>query len=184
MNIQPINQQQTNNNIGFKKLIVKKGSFDVLKNAKYFPDKSCPNYYKNLKSFCKKLIELKKESENNELYNVVIHPDSKDFKGGIYIENSDGVKQAGFFKSFAKIFDIEAKKPQRILTEKQDPNFLDRLFRNWKIKRYNKKVAQNKVEMQDFLASVYKHLQEMVNNADYLTELHNIKKNKQKEFLC
>ena len=183
MKIQPINQQ-TDNNIGFQKLIVKKGSFNVLKNSKYFPDKSYPDYYNNLKSFCEKVIELRKECEQNELYNVVVRPNSKELKGGIYIENADGVKQYGFFKSFEDIFDLEVKKQQKLLTKKQDPNFLNRLLKNWEIKRYNKKVAKNKVSMQEFLTSVFKHLKEMANNADYLTELHNIKKNKKKEFLC
>ncbi len=175
MNIQPINQQ-TNNNIGFQKLIVKKGSFNVLRNSEYFPEKSYPDYYKNLKSFCKKMTDLKKDCEKNEIYNVVIRPSSKDFEGGMYIEDADGNTQFGFFKSFKSIFEMESKKPKKLLTEKQDPRLLDRLFRNWQIKKYNEKVEQKQVSMQEFLTSVYKHLQAMVNNADYLAELHNIKK--------
>ena len=175
MNIQPINQQ-TNNNIGFQKLIVKKGSFNVLRNSEYFPEKSYPDYYKNLKSFCKKMTDLKKDCEKNEIYNVVIRPSSKDFEGGMYIEDADGNTQFGFFKSFKSIFEMESKKPKKLLTEKQDPRLLDRLFRNWQIKKYNEKVEQKQVSMQEFLTSVYKHLQSMVNNADYLAELHNIKK--------
>lgn len=175
MNIQPINQQ-TNNNIGFQKLIVKKGSFNVLRNSEYFPEKSYPDYYKNLKSFCKKMTDLKKDCEKNEIYNVVIRPSSKDFEGGMYIEDADGNTQFGFFKSFKSIFEMESKKPKKLLTEKQDPRLLNRLFRNWQIKKYNEKVEQKQVSMQDFLTSVYKHLQDMVNNADYLAELHNMKK--------
>lgn len=175
MNIQPINQQ-TNNNIGFQKLIVKKGSFNVLRNSEYFPEKSYPDYYKNLKSFCKKMTDLKKDCEKNEIYNVVIRPSSKDFEGGMYIEDADGNTQFGFFKSFKSIFEMESKKPKKLLTEKQDPHLLNRLFRNWQIKKYNEKVEQKQVSMQDFLTSIYKHLQDMVNNADYLAELHNMKK--------
>lgn len=175
MNIQPINQQ-TDNNIGFQKLIVKKGSFNVLRNAKYFPESSYPDYYKNLKSFCKKMMDLRKDCEKNEIYNVVIRPSDKDLEGGMYIEDVDGNTQCGFFKSFKSIFEVEAKRPKKLLTEKQDPRLLDRLFRNWQIKRYNEKVEQKQVSMQDFLSSVYKHLQDMVNNADYLAELHNMKK--------
>lgn len=175
MNIQPINQQ-TNNNIGFQRLIVKKGSFNVLRNSEYFPEKSYPDYYKNLKSFCKKMTDLKKDCEKNEIYNVVIRPSSKDFEGGMYIEDADGNTQFGFFKSFKSIFEMESKKPKKLLTEKQDPRLLNRLFRNWQIKKYNEKVEQKQVSMQDFLTSVYKHLQDMVNNADYLAELHNMKK--------
>ena len=175
MNIQPINQQ-TNNNIGFQRLIVKKGSFNVLRNSEYFPEKSYPNYYKNLKSFCKKMRDLKKDCEKNEIYNVVIRPSSKDFEGGMYIEDADGNTQFGFFKSFKSIFEMESKKPKKLLTEKQDPRLLNRLFRNWQIKRYNEKVEQKQVSMQDFLTSIYKHLQDMINNADYLAELHNMKK--------
>lgn len=175
MNIQPINQQ-TNNNIGFQKLIVKKGSFNVLRNSEYFPEKSYPDYYKNLKSFCKKMTDLKKDCEKNEIYNVVIRPSSKDFEGGMYIEDADGNTQFGFFKSFKSIFEMESKKPKKLLTEKQDPRLLNRLFRNWQIKKYNEKIEQKQVSMQDFLTSIYKHLQDMVNNADYLAELHNMKK--------
>ena len=175
MNIQPINQQ-TNNNIGFQKLIVKKGSFNVLRNSEYFPEKSYPDYYKNLKSFCKKMTDLKKDCEKNEIYNVVIRPSSKDFEGGMYIEDADGNTQFGFFKSFKSIFEMESKKTKKLLTEKQDPRLFDRLFKNWQIKRYNEKIEQKQVSMQDFLTSIYKHLQDMVNNADYLAELHNMKK--------
>ena len=175
MNIQPINQQ-TNNNIGFQKLIVKKGSFNVLRNSEYFPESSYPNYYKNLKSFCKKMIDLRKNCEKNDIYNVVIRPSSKDFEGGVYIENAEGKVQFGFFRSFRKIFEVEAMKPKKLLTERQDPRLLDRLFRNWKIKRYNNRVKHQQVSMQDFLTSVYKHIEESVNNADYLAELHTIKK--------
>ena len=71
---------------------------------------------------------------------------------------------------------MESKKPKKLLTEKQDPRLLNRLFRNWQIKKYNEKVEQKQVSMQDFLTSIYKHLQDMVNNADYLAELHNMKK--------
>ena len=182
MNIQPINQQ-TNNNIGFQKLIVKKGSFNVLRNSEYFPESSYPNYYKNLKSFYKKMMEIagntpgvKVECEKNDIYNVVIRPSSKDFEGGVYIENAEGKAQFGFFRSFRKIFEVEAMKPKKLLTERQDPRLLDRLFRNWKIKRYNNRVKHQQVSMQDFLTSVYKHIEESVNNADYLAELHTIKK--------
>ena len=61
MNIQPINQQT--NNIGFKRLIVNKGSFDTLKKSQYFPDESYPNYHENLKNFYKKLMKLRKNME-------------------------------------------------------------------------------------------------------------------------
>ena len=122
------------------------------------------------------MTDLKKDCEKNEIYNVVIRPSSKDFEGGMYIEDADGNTQFGFFKSFKSIFEMESKKPKKLLTEKQDPRLLDRLFRNWQIKKYNEKVEQKQVSMQEFLTSVYKHLQSMVNNADYLAELHNIKK--------
>ena len=177
MNIQSINQQ-TNKNIGFQKLIVKKGSFNVLKNAEYFPDKSYPNYYRNLKVFSKKLIELRKECEGNDLYNVVIEPNRKGSLGGMYIENREGIPQTGFFKSFKDILEVDSKRLRPVLTNVQEPKFFDRVFKNWKIRRYNKKVENQKVTMQEFLNSVYKKLQEMVNNADYLIELHNLKKAK------
>ena len=175
MNIQPINQQ-TNNNIGFQKLIVKKGSFETLKKSQYFPDESYPNYHENLKNFYKKLMKLRKKMEKNDVYNVVIRPNSKELEGGIYIENSEGRQQTGFFKSFDKLLEVEAKEPVKLLTKEQDPNFFDRFFRNWKRKRYNKQVERKQVNMPDFLNLVIKHIEEMTNNADYLAELHNLKK--------
>lgn len=177
MNIQPINQQ-TDNNIGFQKLIVKKGSFNVLKNSEYFPEKSYPDYYKNLKSFCKKIMDLRKNCEKNDLYNVVIRPSSKEFEGGIYIENSEGRQQTGFFKSFDKLLEVESKKPVKLLTEEQEPNFFDRWLNNRKRKRYNKAVERKQVSMPEFLNLVIKHVEEMTNSADYLKELHDIKNKK------
>ena len=177
MNIQPINQQ-TNNNIGFQKLILKKGSFNVLRNSEYFPDKSYPGYYKNLKDFSKKLIDLRKECDDNELYNVVIKPSDRNSSGGMYIESREGIPQVGFFKSFDDLLQIDSKRTKKTITNDQVSNFFDRFLKNWKIKRYNKKVENKEVTMQEFLNSVYKNLKEMVNNADYLKELHNLKKNK------
>ena len=71
MNIQPINQD-ANNSINFQRLIINKGSFNVLKQSKYFPDKSYPNYDANMRNFYKKLIELKKSCANNTSYDVVV----------------------------------------------------------------------------------------------------------------
>ena len=61
------------------------------------------DYYKNLKSFYKKMMDLRKNCEKNDIYNVVIRPSSKDFEGGVYIENAEGKAQFGFFRSFRKI---------------------------------------------------------------------------------
>lgn len=174
MNIQPINQQ-TNNNIGFQRLIVKKGSFEALKKSQYFPSPSYPNYHEHLKNFYKKLMVMRKSMEHNDVYNVVIRPNSKEMKGGIYIENQEGRPQTGFFKSFDELLKVEAKEPVKLLTEEQDPNFFDRFFKNWKRKKYNKAVERKQVNMPEFLNLVLEHIQGMTRNADYLTELHNLK---------
>ena len=121
-------------------------------------------------------MKLRKKMEKNEVYNVVIRPNSKELEGGIYIENSEGRMQTGFFKSFDKLLKVEAKEPVKLLTKEQEPNFFDRFFRNWKRKRYNKQVERKQVNMPDFLNLVIKHIEEMTNNADYLAELHNLKK--------
>ena len=118
---------------------------------------------------------IRKSMEHNDVYNVVIRPNSKEMKGGIYIENQEGRPQTGFFKSFDELLRVEAKEPAKLLTEKQDPNFFDRFFQNWKRKKYNKAVERKQVNMPEFLNLVLEHIQGMTRNADYLTELHNLK---------
>lgn len=178
MKIQPINPNKSQQqNPSFQKLVVKQGSFALLKQSKYFPDKSYPNYSENLKFFYQKLMKLRKVAEKNELYNVVLkpekalHPDG----GKIVVENASGVEQFGFSKSFDDLLRVQEMEPRKTLTEKQDPNFLDRWFKNWKIKRNNNKLEHKQMEMGAFLDIVYKRIADAVNNAEYLAELHEIK---------
>ena len=174
MNIQTINQSQS---INFQKLIINKGSFEALKQSKNFPDKNTENYSENLKHFYKKLMQLKKEAEKNELYNVVFYPDkmSSSANGKVVIENFEGKEQFGFTKSFERMLDIPSSELKHVLTTEEDSNFIDRFIKNWKIKKYNKKIKHNQLSMQEYLNIVYKRIKEMVNGADYLTELHKIK---------
>lgn len=176
MNIQPINQN-ANNSVNFQRLIIKKGCFDVLKQSKYFPDKSYPNYETNMRNFYKKLIDLKKSCANNTAYDVVVKANSQiDGKNsGVFIQDSYGKIQDGFRQSFADLFHLNSMEPQRLLTEAEEPRLLLRLIINWNIKRKNNKLPKKKVDMVEFLESIYKNIKAMVNNADYLSELGKLK---------
>ena len=179
MKIQSINPNQSQQqNPSFQKLVVKQGSFALLKQSKYFPDKSYPNYSENLRFFYQKLMKLRKAAEKNELYNVVLKPDKALFpnSGKIVVENASGVEQFGFTKSFDELLRVREMEPKEILTEEQEPNFLDRWFQNWKIKRNNNKLENKRMEMGAFLDIIYKRIADAVNNAEYLAELHEIKK--------
>ena len=66
--------------------------------------------------------------------------------------------------------------PRKTLTEKQAPNFLDRWLRNWRIQRRNNKLEHKQMDMRAFLDIVYKRIADAVNNAEYLSELNEIKK--------
>ena len=135
MNIQPINQD-ANNSINFQRLIINKGSFNVLKQSKYFPDKSYPNYDANMRNFYKKLIELKKSCANNTSYDVVVKS-GKQIDGkesGVFIQDSFGKIQGGFRQSFDDLFRLNSMEPQRLQTEAEEPRLLIRLFNNWNIK--------------------------------------------------
>ena len=176
MNIQPINQD-ANNSINFQRLIINKGSFNVLKQSKYFPDKSYPNYDANMRNFYKKLIELKKSCANNTSYDVVVKS-GKQIDGkesGVFIQDSFGKIQGGFRQSFDDLFRLNSMEPQRLQTEAEEPRLLIRLFNNWNIKRENKKLPDKQVDMVEFLNSIYKNIKTMVKNADYLAELDKIK---------
>ena len=176
MNIQPINQD-ANNSINFQRLIINKGSFNVLKQSKYFPDKSYPNYDANMRNFYKKLIELKKSCANNTAYDVVVKS-GKQIDGkesGVFIQDSFGKIQGGFRQSFEDLFRLNSMEPQRLQTEAEEPRLLIRLLNNWNIKRENKKLPDKQVDMVEFLNSIYKNIKAMVNNADYLAELDKIK---------
>lgn len=181
MRIQSINQSMSQHeNPNFQKLIIKKGSFDALRQSQYFPERDYPNYRTTLKQFCKKLMGLKQFAENNTLYNVVLKPEGSAFakNGKMVIENADGVEQCGFVVSFDDILSFPEMEPKKILTEQQNPHLFDRMLKNWKINRENKKLANKPLDMQRFLDIVYKKLEDMVNSADYLAELNKIKGNK------
>ena len=176
MNIQPINQN-ANNSVNFQRLIIKKGSFDVLKHAEYFPDKNYPNYDKNLRSFYKKLVNLKNSCANNTSYDVVIKAgkiqNGKD--SGMFIQNSLGKPQSGFKQSFEDLFRLASMEPKRLQTEGDEPRALIRLINNWKIKKENRNLPNKTADMTEFLDSIYNKIKAMVVNADYLAELDKIK---------
>ena len=177
MNIQP-NNQNANNSINFQRLIVKKGSFNALKQAQYFPEKSYPNFNENMRNFYKKLKDLKNSCADNTTYDVIINCGKKidDENSGVYIQDAAGIIQCGFKESFKDLFRLRSMEPKRILTEEDEPRLLTRLIKNWNIKRENIKLSNKKVDMSEFLDSVYKNIKAMVNNANYLTQLSKIKK--------
>lgn len=180
MNIQPINENASGS-VGFKKLLVQGGSFEKLKEAPYFPQKNYPNYHENLKVFYKKIMGLKKQCDKNSLYNVVIKPEHNSLSnsGRVVIENAEtGREQCGFKTSFEDLLFIPSMVPKSLLTEEKEPNMMKRIFRNWQIKRQNKKIQHKQLDMKEFLDIVYKRIEVIAQNADGLTELHNLKQQK------
>lgn len=178
MNIQSINENPYPN-IGFKKLIVKEGSFRELRKSKYFPEESYPNYSENLKIFYKKLMVLKKRCDENQIYNVVIKPGANSLQssGKIVIEDAASKReQAGFKRTFEDLLRIETMEPQSQLSKTREPNIFKRAIKNWEIKQRNKKLEHKQMDMKEFLNIVYKRIEDIVQNAEYLTELHNLKK--------
>lgn len=177
MNIQPINDN-ANYNVGFKKLIVKRGSFEKLKTSQYFPQENYPNYSENLKTFYRKLMDLKKKCDKNSLYNVVIKPENNSAysNGKIVIESAEtGKEQCGFKTSFEDLLFISSMVPKPLLTKEKEPNIAKRIFRNWQIKQQNKEIQHKHLDMKDFLDIVYKRIEVIAKNADCLTEWHDLK---------
>lgn len=172
MRIQSVNQSPA---LSFGKLIVKPGSFQVLKQSKYFPDRSYPEYNKHLMNFYKQLLLLKKQSESNNLYNVVIKPDSKNNTGKVVIENSKGVEQTGFATSFEELLRVPSMEPKHKRSKKQEPSFIKRFIHNEQVRRSNKKLTNKQLKMDEFLNVVYKNIQDIIVNADYLSELQKLK---------
>lgn len=170
MKIQSINQSPNPN---FGKLIIQPGSFEVLKQSKYFPDKSYPNYSKHLLNFYKQLLQFKKQAMNNSVYNVVIKPDNK--KGKVVIENAEGREQAGFITSFDDLLRVRSMEPKRTLTEKEEPSIYKRLIHNWQVKRSNKKLANKSLKMDEYLNIIYNNLKDIIVNADCLADMQKLK---------
>ena len=176
MEIQSINQ----NPISFQKLIIKRGSFDALKAAKYFPKEDYPNYHKNLLDFYIKLNVLKKKCENNNVYNVVIKPhyENMQYTGKIALEDSAGTEQCGFVHSFDEMVNLKFIDKKPYLTEKDEPLFLERLFKNWEIRKINKQRAKGNISMTDFLDFIYSRIEQVTRDADALKNWNEIKQQK------
>ncbi len=178
MNIQPINVN-SDRNIGFGQLVVQKGSFEKLKTSKYFPQENTLDYHEHLKAFYKQLMGLKKKCADNNIYDVVIKPEKNSINsnGKVVIENvANRREQFGFSTTFEELLYVPTATPKDYLTKASEPNVLIRTIKNWNIKRQNKNIKQKQIGMKEFLNIVYKRIEIMVQNADCLMELHNLKK--------
>ncbi len=176
MNIQSINTDTRQPN--FQRLIIQKGSFKALKQSKYFPqNKNYPLYNNNMQNFYKQLIQLKQRAQKNDLYNVILKPDRDiDGKHGfVVIENNEGREQDGFKQSFNELLRIQEYEPKRYYTEEDLPNPILRWYKNKQISWNNKKIINHKMDFNDFLNIVYKRIESIVNNAEYLTDLRKLK---------
>lgn len=177
MNIQSINQTKSSD-ISFRKLTVRPGSFEALKNSKYFPDETYPRYHEHLLDFYKNLYQLKKRADKNLVYNVVIKPGDTRKKARIAIENSEGKEQSGFITPFDELLRIKSMEPKPLYTKQEDPRLIRRLFRNWQIKKNNNKLLNDQLNFKKFLNIVYKRIEKIVSNAECLTDLHKLKQSK------
>lgn len=161
-------------NVNFKKLIVKKGSFDALKQCKNF---QCETYQANrplMLNFYKKLLNQKRIADKNELYNVVFKPGIKggNSKGKVAIEDAEGREQFGFTTSFEQLTAIDTYIPLSHVTKEEEPNFWVRWFKNYLVNKQNKSMDKKAVDFETFLGMVMKRVEEIVNNAEYLKERH------------
>ena len=177
MNIQSINTGTPQPN--FQRLIIKKGSFAALKQSKYFPkNKNYLLYDNEMQTFYRQLIQLKKRADNNDLYNVILKPDRSinGKRGFVVIENNEGREQDGFKQSFKDLLQIREFEPKAYYTKKDMANPITRWYRNKQIAKNNKKIINSQINFKQFLNIIYKRIESFVNNAEYLADLHKIKK--------
>lgn len=168
MNIQSINPTQEKTNTSFKKLIVKSGSFDALKNCKSFPIETYRNETPLMLNFYKDLLQIKKKCETNTLYNVVIKP--TETSGKIIVEDNLGTEQDGLSRTFEELTNIPLYKPRKEFTKEDVKNPFIRSIKNFLIRRQNKNLSKHTVDFQKYLDIIKKHIKESVNSADYLME--------------
>ncbi len=162
----------------FQKFVVYPGSFDALKKSKYFPPKTDVNYKNYLLTFYKGLKQIKKNAEQNNIYDVVLKPDS--LGGGKLVIEREGKEQAGFSTSFENLFDIEKYIPQKKLTPQQEPNILRRYLKNYFIDKSNKKLEQEPINYKLVFDTITKKIARYADEADYLKELADIKRKERK----
>lgn len=173
MKIQSINQSTTPS---FQRFVVHPGSFEALKKSKFFPPKSDTNYKNYLMTFYKDLMKIKKSSENNTLYDVVLKPNNS--TGGKLVIEKNGREQTGFCSSFDELFNIEDYEPRKQITAKQEPNIIKRYFRNRYIAKSNKKLKQSPVNYMHVFDTITKKISKYAEEADYLQELALLKERK------
>ena len=174
-------QSNTTNSmqVSFNRLIIKKGSFDALKQSEYFPkDKNHPRYSDSMHDFYSKLIKLKRRAEENDLYNVILKPQNgiNEQDGCLVIENKAGYEQAGFKKSFSELMRVKDFEPKKFYTKSDISNPISRWYKNTQISKNNKKIMNQNPDLKQFLDVIYKRIEVFVNNAEYLADLHRLKK--------
>ena len=163
--------------LSFRNLIIKQGSFDALKQSKYFPTEKFPNYNSDLRNFYKRLMQLKKQADRNPMYNVVVKPEENlsDKRGVIVIENKEGREQEGFKEPFYELLRIRELEPHKYYTENDIPNILNRWYQNMLIKINNKKNEKKQIDLKEYLDIIYKRIESYVRSADYLFDLYKLK---------
>ncbi len=164
--------------INFKRLIIKQGSFDILKQSKYFPQsQNHPLYDEQMQNFYKRLMQLKRRADKNDLYDVILKPDENinGNLGHLAIVSKDGREQDGFKIPFDELLRVKEFEPKNSYTAEDIPNIFLRWYKNLQISINNKKIIHKHVNLEDFLNIVYKRIESWVKNAEYLSDLSNLK---------
>ncbi len=185
MNIQSKSTTTPLQTPSFQRLIIKRGSFEALRASKYFPsNKNNPIYDDAMHNFYKSLLQLKRRADNNDLYNVVIKPEKSLTPGNtgkVVIESKEGREQEGFKLPFSSLLKIHEFEPQKLLTKDDVSNVFVRWYRNIKIAKRNKKIINDSLDFRKFLSIIYKRVEEMVKNAECLSDLRYLHEGKRKE---
>ena len=167
---------QSPQEICFGKMIVKKGSFEALKQMENFPPKDDPKYKESIMYFYKKLMVLKKRCETNLSYNVVLKPEQNTYtKGKIILEDNDGVEMTAFQESFRQLCEYFGFKPKKMLTKKEEPRLLSRYFKNRKIAKENMRKENEPRNYNLFFDTIIRRIERYVIDAESLDERRKLK---------
>jgi len=167
-----MNIQSNNQSPNFQRLIFRKGSLEALKQCKNFQSKTVRENNESMLNFYKKLKEQKQAAGNNNMYNVVLKPDKNagGSMGRLVIENAEGKEQTGFVTTFESLTDVETYKPKKLLSKKEEPNFVLRYFKNQSIKNSNKKMDRKAISFDRFLDIMLDRIRITIDNAEALKE--------------
>lgn len=160
-------------NPSFSRFRAEKDSFNALKNYKYFPPASTPNYNEMLLDFYKKLKDVKSMADKNSLYDTIIKVKNEKGRkqGFVVIQDQEGVEQTGFVYSFDDLFRQKSLEKKDYKTEEQIPNAISRYYKNWMIKKYNENLDKTPINYQNMLNMILSRISSVVETADYLKSL-------------